>query len=94
MGDAVVVFISKTGKVAWSSTVKVAWVLSLLMLTLLLVEENTGVPQEMPGVAGSAEVTFSLRVTVVPTGNAGMYGVVFPTVTVSFVGFSGAVQPG
>ena len=64
------------------------------MLTLLLADENTGAPQAIPGVAGSAELASSLRVTTVPLGKVGMYGVVFPTVTVSFVGFSGASQPG
>ena len=88
------VFISETGRVTWSSTVKVTWVLSPLMLTFLLVDENTGAPQVIPGVAGSAEATSSLRVTFVPLGKVGMYGVVPPTVTVSFVGFSGASQPG
>ena len=88
------VFISETGRVTWSSTVKVTWVLSPLMLTFLLVDENTGAPQVIPGVAGSAEATSSLRVTFVPLGKVGMYGVVPPTFTVSFVGFSGASQPG
>ncbi len=89
-----VVFISDTGRVTWSSTVKVARVLSPLMPTLLLVDENTGAPHAIPGVAGSAEAASSLRVTVVPLGKVGMYGAVLPTVTVSFVGFSGASQPG
>ena len=88
------VFISETGRVTWSSTVKVAWVLSPLMFTLVLADENTGAPQVIPGVAGSAEPTSSLRVTVVPLGKVGMYGAVFPAVTASFVGFSGASQPG
>ena len=88
------VFISETGRVTWSSMVKVAWVLSPLMLTFLLADENTGAPQAIPGVAGSAEPASSLRVTTVPLGNVGMYGVVLPTVTASFVGFSGAFQPG
>ena len=88
------VFISETGRVTWSSMVKVAWVLSPLMLTFLLADENTGAPQVIPGDAGSAEPVSSLRVTTVPLGKVGMYGVVLPTVTVSFVGFSGAFQSG